>query len=108
MAALGEIRYQDLISEMSVVETTASEAEIRHHSEIEATKVEVVDEQKDKILKLGRKLASNGYNLYLKKMAKAFLEIDTEVLDHIEVSNIESGDFKDDEISEEPTAPIDP
>ncbi|KAA8532446.1 hypothetical protein F0562_032479 [Nyssa sinensis] len=59
-------------SEMYVVETAASEAEARHCSKIKTAKVTAVDEQKDKILKLRRKLASYGYNLCLKKMAKAY------------------------------------
>ncbi|KAA8517166.1 hypothetical protein F0562_017459 [Nyssa sinensis] len=76
---------------------------------IEAAKVAAVDEHKDKILKLGkRKLASNGYNLCLKKMAKAFPEIDIEVLDHEEVSNVESEDFEEDEVFEDPAAPTNP
>ncbi|KAA8532291.1 hypothetical protein F0562_032324 [Nyssa sinensis] len=91
-----------------VIETAASKTEAKHHSEIEATKVAMVNEQKDKILKLGRKLASDGYNLCLKKMDKAFPKIDTEVLDHIEVSDVESEDFEDDEVSKDPAAPIDP
>ncbi|KAA8531079.1 hypothetical protein F0562_005788 [Nyssa sinensis] len=88
-------------SELSIVETTASEAKARHRSKIEATKVVVVDEQKDKILKLRRKLAFDGYNLCLKKIAKAYLKVDTKVLDHIEVFDVESEDFKDDEVSED-------
>ncbi|KAA8550283.1 hypothetical protein F0562_001967 [Nyssa sinensis] len=64
---------------MYVVETDASEAEARHRSEIETTKVAAVNEQNDKILKLKRKVAFNGYNLCLKKMAKAFPELDMEV-----------------------------
>ncbi|KAA8542923.1 hypothetical protein F0562_024075 [Nyssa sinensis] len=101
-------QISDLRSEMSVVETTASEAEAKHHLKIEVAKVAVVDEQKDKILKLGRKLTSDGYNLCLKKMAKAFPEIDMEVLDHIEISDVESEDFEDDEVSEDPAASTDP
>ncbi|KAA8536908.1 hypothetical protein F0562_029386 [Nyssa sinensis] len=75
---------------MSVVEIATSEAEARHNLEIEATKVAAVDVQKDMILKLGRKLTFDSYNLCLKKMAKAFLEIDIEVLDYIEVFDIKS------------------
>ncbi|KAA8538502.1 hypothetical protein F0562_028127 [Nyssa sinensis] len=107
---VADLKWQisDLISEMHVVETAASEAEAKHHSEIEVAKVVVVNEQKDKILKLGRKLTFDGYNLCLKKMAKAFLEIDTEVLDHIEVSNVESEDFEDDEVFEDPATPTNP
>ncbi|KAA8525000.1 hypothetical protein F0562_011362 [Nyssa sinensis] len=100
-----ELRGQ-LAESSSTIDTF--EAKARHHLEIEAAKVVAVDEQKDKILKFGRKLASDSYNLCLKKMAKAFLEIDTEVLDHIEVSDFKSEDFEDDEVSEDPAAPIDP
>ncbi|KAA8544752.1 hypothetical protein F0562_019544 [Nyssa sinensis] len=101
-----DLKWQisDLRSEMFVVETTASKAETRHHLEIEAANVAMVDEQKDKILKL----ASDSYNLCLKKMAKAFLEIDTEVLDHIEFFDVESEDFEEDEVFEDLVAPTDP
>ncbi|KAA8544503.1 hypothetical protein F0562_022457 [Nyssa sinensis] len=64
-------QISDLRSEMSVVETTAFEAKARHHSEIEVAE----------------------------KMAKAFLEIDTEVPDHIKVSDVESKDFENNEVS---------
>ncbi|KAA8540148.1 hypothetical protein F0562_026840 [Nyssa sinensis] len=94
--------------ELSIVETVAFEAETRYCSEIEATKVVVVDEQKDNILKLGRNLAFDGYNLCLKKIAKTYPEINTEVLDHIEVLNIESEDFEDDEDPKDPVAPTKP
>ncbi|KAA8534681.1 hypothetical protein F0562_032198 [Nyssa sinensis] len=39
-------------------------------------------------------------------MAKAFLEIDTEVLDHIEVFDVENEDFENDEVSEDPATPL--
>ncbi|KAA8521987.1 hypothetical protein F0562_012699 [Nyssa sinensis] len=103
MATLGKIRL-----ELSIVETADFKAKARHRSEIEASKVAVVNEQKDKILKLGRKLASDGYNHCLKKMAKAYLEIDTEVLNYIEVSDVESEDVEDNEIFEDTTTPTDP
>ncbi|KAA8521758.1 hypothetical protein F0562_012431 [Nyssa sinensis] len=83
-------------------------AEAMHRSEIEAANVAAVDEKKDKILKLGRKLASHSYNLCLKKMSKAYLEMAIEVLDHIDVSDVESEDFEDDEVSEDPIALTDP
>ncbi|KAA8524988.1 hypothetical protein F0562_011374 [Nyssa sinensis] len=103
---VADLKWQisDLILDMSVVKTAASGGKARHYLEIEATKVAAVDEQKDKILKVGRKLTSNGNNLCLKKIAKAFPEINTEVLDHIEVSDIKSEDFEDDEVFEDPTA----
>ncbi|KAA8547261.1 hypothetical protein F0562_003875 [Nyssa sinensis] len=99
---------EDLRSKISIVETAASEAEARHRSKIEVAKVVVVDEQKDKILKLGRELTFDGCNFCFKKTAKVFSDIDTEVLDHIEVSDVESEDFKDDEVSKDPAAPTDP
>ncbi|KAA8519277.1 hypothetical protein F0562_013533 [Nyssa sinensis] len=95
----------ELKLDLSIAETAASEVETKLCYKIE---VAAVEEQKDKILKLGRKLASNGYNLYLKKMANAYLKIDTEVLDHVEVSDTESNKFEDDEDSEDPVAPADP
>ncbi|KAA8542429.1 hypothetical protein F0562_023435 [Nyssa sinensis] len=78
----GDLKRQisDLKSKMSIVETAASEAKVRHCSEIEAAK----------------------------KMAKAYLEIDTEVLNHLEVSDIESEDYEDNGVFEDPAAPTDP
>ncbi|KAA8537026.1 hypothetical protein F0562_029504 [Nyssa sinensis] len=72
---------------------------------IEVAKVTAVEERKGKILKLGWKLASDGYNLYLKKMAKAYPEINIEVLNHIKVSNVDSEEFEDDEDLDAPTTP---
>ncbi|KAA8546994.1 hypothetical protein F0562_003423 [Nyssa sinensis] len=86
-----------LRSNLSIAETTISEVEMRHRSEIEAARVAIVEEQKDKILKLRRRLASNGYNFCLKKMSKAYPEVNTELLDQIKVSTDESGEYKDDE-----------
>ncbi|KAA8541431.1 hypothetical protein F0562_025394 [Nyssa sinensis] len=100
MATSGEIR-----SDLSIAKIATFEAETRHRSEIEAAKVITVKEKNDKILKLRRKLASDGYNLCLKKIAKAYQEVDTKVLDHIEISNPESEEFEDDEDPEVPTAP---
>ncbi|KAA8529926.1 hypothetical protein F0562_034470 [Nyssa sinensis] len=52
----------------------------------------IVEKKKDKILKLGKRLASDGYNLCLKKIAKAYPKVDTKLLDQIEVSDDESGE----------------
>ncbi|KAA8532292.1 hypothetical protein F0562_032325 [Nyssa sinensis] len=81
---------------MSVVETATFEAETRHRSEIEATKIVAVDEQKDKILKLGRKLVFDGYNFCLKKMAKAFPEIDTEATPDLVTLPLDLGSIMND------------
>ncbi|KAA8521972.1 hypothetical protein F0562_012714 [Nyssa sinensis] len=69
---------------------------------LEAAKVIANEEKKGKILKFERKLAYDGYNLCLKKMSKAYLEVDTEVLDYIEVFDIMSEEFEDDEDPEDP------
>ncbi|KAA8519292.1 hypothetical protein F0562_013548 [Nyssa sinensis] len=76
--------------------TSTSKVDTRHCSEIEAVKITAVEEQTDKILKLGRRLASDGYNLCLKKMAKAYPKVDIELLDHIEVSDEERKEYEGD------------
>ncbi|KAA8545005.1 hypothetical protein F0562_019778 [Nyssa sinensis] len=90
-SSIDELKGQ---SKLSIVETATSEVETRHCSEMEVAKVTAIDEQKDKILKFGRKLTSDGYNLCLKKFANAYPKIDIEVLDHIKVFDVESGDLK--------------
>ncbi|KAA8514773.1 hypothetical protein F0562_017952 [Nyssa sinensis] len=90
--------------DLSIAEIVASEFETRHYSDIEAAKVAAVEKQKVKILKLRRKLASDAYNLYLKKMAKAYPRVNMEVLDHKEVVEVESEEFEDDEDPEAVTA----
>ncbi|KAA8529882.1 hypothetical protein F0562_034515 [Nyssa sinensis] len=94
--------------EMFVVKTAASKTEARHYSEIKVAKVAKINEQKDKILKLERKLASDGYNPCFKRITKAFSKIDIEVLDHVEVYDVESKDFEKDEVYENPATPTDP
>ncbi|KAA8544466.1 hypothetical protein F0562_022494 [Nyssa sinensis] len=90
-------KVEDTKSDLYIVETAASEAKMRHRSIIEANRVAAVEEKKDKILKLEQRLTSNGYNLCLKKMAKAYPKVDTELLDQIEVSDDESEEYEDDE-----------
>ncbi|KAA8547314.1 hypothetical protein F0562_003822 [Nyssa sinensis] len=43
----------ELRSDLSIVETVTSKAEMRHRSKIKVARVDAVKEQKDKILKLG-------------------------------------------------------
>ncbi|KAA8549990.1 hypothetical protein F0562_001653 [Nyssa sinensis] len=82
---------------LSIVEITVSEATTRLRFEIMVAQVTIVKEHIDKILKLGRRLASDDYNFCLKKMAKACPEVDIELLDQIEVSDDESREYEDDE-----------
>ncbi|KAA8538450.1 hypothetical protein F0562_028004 [Nyssa sinensis] len=99
----------ELKSKLSIVKTAASEAKTSYRSEIEVAKVASVDKKKgDKILKLGRKLSSDGYNLCLKKMVKAYLGINTKVLDHIKVSDVENEEFENDQDHEDSSALTDP
>ncbi|KAA8519288.1 hypothetical protein F0562_013544 [Nyssa sinensis] len=83
-------------SNLSIAETMASKAKTRHRSKIEATRVALVKEQKDKILKLGRTLTFNNYNLCPKKMAESYPEVDTDLLDQIEISDDGSEEYEDD------------
>ncbi|KAA8545012.1 hypothetical protein F0562_019771 [Nyssa sinensis] len=87
------------------LETVAFEAEKRHSIEIEAAKVTVVEEHKNKILNLGRRFTFDGYNLYLKKMAKAYPDVDTEMLELVKVYDVEGKEYKDDEDPEDSTVP---
>ncbi|KAA8531293.1 hypothetical protein F0562_006002 [Nyssa sinensis] len=80
---------------VSLCRTAISEVKTGHRSEIEATQVAAVKEKKDKILKLKRRLVSDGYNLCLKKMAKAYPEVNNKLLDQIEVSANKSREYED-------------
>ncbi|KAA8538824.1 hypothetical protein F0562_025516 [Nyssa sinensis] len=105
---LKEQLISELKLDLSITRTAASKAEVEHHSEIEASRIFVVEEQKEKILKLGRRLASDGYNLCLKKIAKAYPEVDTEMLEHIVVLKAKSEKFEDNEDPGDPATLADP
>ncbi|KAA8544707.1 hypothetical protein F0562_019446 [Nyssa sinensis] len=95
----------EMLKALHIMATLVSEDEMRHRFEIEAAQFVVVEEQKDQILKLRKRLASDGYNLCLKKMTKAYPEVDIELLVHIKVSNNESGEYEDDKDLDDSTAP---
>ncbi|KAA8525558.1 hypothetical protein F0562_007413 [Nyssa sinensis] len=114
MIVLDEIRYEshDLesqlqLSDISIFETATFKAKIRYRSKIKVARVTAVEEKKDEILKLGRRLAYDGYNFCLKKMAKAYPKFDIEVLENIDFSEAESEEFKDNDDPEDSVAPTD-
>ncbi|KAA8517131.1 hypothetical protein F0562_017424 [Nyssa sinensis] len=89
-------QISELILDLSLVETVTSEVETRHRLEIKDAQAATIEEQKGKILRLGWRLASDSYNLCLKKTAKAYAEVDIDLLDQIEVSDDENGEYEDD------------
>ncbi|KAA8544777.1 hypothetical protein F0562_019519 [Nyssa sinensis] len=79
------MRVLKLKSDLFIIKTVTSGVEVRHAPKIEVAKVAVVEKYKKYILKLGIRFVSNGYNICLKKLAKAYPKVDTDVLDEIEV-----------------------
>ncbi|KAA8521811.1 hypothetical protein F0562_012484 [Nyssa sinensis] len=95
-------QVSELKSDLSIAETVTSKAEKKHGLEIEATKVTVVEKQKNQILKLGKRLIFDGY-ICLKTMAMAYHEVDTDMLELVEVSDIENEEYEKEKMEVYPT-----